>query len=124
MTNKLVKEAVSSGHGNAIMIAAFTGLILSDIIPTPGDALYFWDQQRLKRKLNKGEITPKQFWAKNAAGYYLYNSAWWTLIFGLVMVMKGNYNQKAKIAIGLAGAGAVVAAIATNIKKDTKKQLL
>src|SRR5690242_9363556 len=116
--NKQIDAAVKSGHGQAILIAGFLGLVFSDIIPTHGDALYFWDQQRLKKKLDTGIITPKQYWIKNAMGYYLYNSAWWSIVFGIVVLSKGTFNQKIKLGLGLAGSGAVIAIIAKNIKLD------
>jgi len=36
---QVIKDAVNTGHGNAILIAGIAGLDFSDIIPTPGDAL-------------------------------------------------------------------------------------
>lgn len=116
--NQAINSAVKGGHGRAVLLAGFAGLILSDIIPTLGDAVYFWDQQRLKKKLEKKEITPQQYWRKNVAGYYLYNSAWWTLVFGIVMLSKGDFTQKIKIGLSLSGIGAVGSVIYKNIKKD------
>lgn len=113
-----IHSAVASGHGDAVLTAGFIGLILSDIIPTPGDALYFWDQLRLRKKLENGQITAKQFWAKNAAGYYLYNSAWWALVSLIVLSNPGAYAGKIKLAAGLIGAGAVVGILAKNIQND------
>jgi hypothetical protein len=120
--NRVIESAVKSGHGNAVIIAGFAGLVLSDIIPTPGDALYFWDQRRLKRKLELGQITARQYWLKNAAGYYLYNSAWWGIVFGAVMLSKGSFSHKLKLGIGLAGSGAVMAVIHRNIINDKKDE--
>jgi hypothetical protein len=116
-----IASAVKTGHGNAVLLAAGLGLIFSDIIPTPGDAFYFWDQQRLKKLLEEDKITPKQFWIKNVAGYYLYNSLWWALVVGAVMLSKGGFDQKLKLALGIVGGGAVLAVIAKNIKKDNKQ---
>lgn len=117
MTNALT-SAVQSGHGNGVFIAGMIGLVASDIIPTPGDALYFWDQQRLKKKLENKEITAKQYWLKNAAGYYLYNSLWWGAVFGISMLAGGSFSHKMKIALALTGGGAVIGVIHQNIKKD------
>ena len=113
-----IKTAVSSGYGIAVLVAAMSGAIIGDILPTPGDALYFWDQQRLKKKLEAGQITSKQFWIKNAAGYYLYNSVWWAAVLGVVVLTKGDFDRKLKIGLGLVGVGAVGSIIYTNIKKD------
>lgn len=101
-----------------VLYAGMIGLVLSDIIPTPGDALYFYQQQKLKKKLEAKEITPQQYWLKEAAGYYLYNSAWWAIVFGVVICVKGSAESKLKIASACIGAGAVVSVLIKNIKKD------
>lgn len=116
--SNIFSSAVKSGHGNAVLLAAGLGLILSDIIPTPGDALYFWDQQRLKSLLEQKKISAKQYWLKNAAGYYLYNSAWWALVVGVVALTGGSFSDKLKVGLTFVGGGAVVAVIIRNIKKD------
>lgn len=118
-----INSAVKSGHGNAVIVAGFLGLVLSDIIPTPGDALYFHRQQVLKSKLEKKEITPKQYWIKDATGYYLYNSVWWALVFGVVMLSKGSFDQKLKLGIALSGTGVVIGVLAKNIKKDNNERI-
>jgi hypothetical protein len=119
--NKAIGGAIKSGHGDAVLIAGFLGLILSDVIPTPGDALYFWDQHRLRKKMEAGEITPRQHAVKNALGYYAYNSLWWATVFGIVMCTKGDFKQKLKMMLGLAGSAAVFAVIFKNIRDDEKE---
>lgn len=114
-----IKSAIKSGHGVGVLYAGMVGLILSDIIPTPGDALYFYQQRKLKDKLNNNEITAKQYWIRDAAGYYLYNSAFWALVFGAVVLTKGDYSKKIKVAAAFLGGGAVVAVLVKNIKKDS-----
>ena len=122
MVNEITK-AVKAGNGTAVVYAAMAGLFLSDIIPTPADAVYFWAERRLKQKLNNNEITPKQYWVRDAVGYYLYNPLWWLLVIGVVVSVKGDYTKKIKIGIGLIGAGAVVAILYKNIKKDEAAKL-
>lgn len=119
-----ITSAVKGGHGKAILIAGVIGLVASDIIPTPGDALYFWDQQRLKKKLENKEITPKQYWIKNALGYYTYNGTWWALVGCIVLFTTGSFSQKIKLGLALTGAGAVAAVIAKNIQKDTANETI
>lgn len=119
-----IKQAINTGHGLAVLYAGFIGLVLSDIIPTPGDAVYFYQQRLLKERLNKGEITPKQYWIKDAAGYYLYNSAWWALVFGVVLATKGDFNQKLKLSMAMMGGGFVASVLIKNIKKDTEQKAL
>ena len=121
---QVIKDAVNTGHGNAVLIAGIAGLVFSDIIPTPGDALYFWQQQRLKKKLNDHKITPKAYWIKEASGYYLYNSIWWALVGTAVLITKGDFHQKMKIGLGCIGAGVVIAVIVKNIHKDEETEFL
>lgn len=116
--NNPIHTAVRSGHGNAVLLSVLIGLVLSDVIPTPGDALYFWDEQRLKKLLNEKKITPRQFWLKNAGGYYGYNSGWWALVGAVVLMSGGSFNHKLKLLLALAGGGLVAGVILKNIKKD------
>jgi hypothetical protein len=115
---KTFANAFKSGHGNAVIYAGMLGLLLSDVVPTPADALYFRLQQKNKAKLNKGEITPKQYWSRDAVYYYGLNPLWWALVLGVVVSTKGDYSQKAKVALGLIAGGAVVSVIHGNIKRD------
>ena len=115
---KSIKSAVSSGHGNAILYAGAIGLILSDIIPTPADGLYFRLQQKNKAKLHTNEITPKQYWTRDALFYYGLNPIWWSLVLGAMVLTKGDYSKKAKIGLGLVASGMVLAVLHKNIKKD------
>lgn len=101
-----------------LLLAVGVGLILSDIIPTPADALYLYQQRVDKNKLEKGELTPKQFWIRDVAGYYGYNTLWWALIVGASFAIGKNYTQKRNILIGLIAGGAVLAVVSKNIKKD------
>jgi len=113
-----IKSAITSGHGNAIVYAGALGLILSDIIPTPADGLYFSLMQKEKRKLENKEITPKQYWTRDAVYYYGLNPIWWTLVLGAMYYTKGDYTNKAKVGMAIIGAGAVFAVLNKNIKKD------
>lgn len=117
MTNTF-KSAISSGHGNAILYAGAIGLLLSDVIPTPADALYFNLQQKNKAKLEAKQITPKQYWTRDAMYYYGLNPLWWGLVLGALYYTKGDYTQKAKVGLGLLATGVVVAVLHKNIKKD------
>ena len=115
---KSITSAIKSGHGNAILYAGALGLILSDVIPTPADAIYFSLQQKNKAKLEAKELTPKQYWTRDAVMYYGLNPLWWSLVFGAVYFTKGDYNQKLKVGFGLLATGVVVAVLNKNIKKD------
>ena len=113
-----ISGALKSGHGNAILYAGAIGLLISDVIPTPADALYFYLQRKNKDKLNKGEITPKKYWTRSALYYYGLNPIWWTIVLGAMYYTKGDYTSKAKVGIGLLASGIVVGVIHKNIKKD------
>ena len=101
-----------------ILYAVGAGLIISDIVPTPADALYFYWQRVNKQKLEKGEITVAQYWERDAFNYYALNPIWWGLIVSATYFIGKTYEQKRNILIGLIGAGAVVGVLAKNIQKD------
>lgn len=115
-----IKSAVSAGHGDAILYAGAIGLLVSDIIPTPADSLYFSLMQKNKKKLEDGEITPKQYWTREAGLYYGLNPLWWGLVLSALYFTKGNNTNKIKVGIGIVAAGAVVGVLNKNIEKDMK----
>lgn len=115
-----IKSAVKSGHGDAILYAGALGLLLSDVIPTPADSLYFNLMQKNKRKLEDGEITPKQYWTREAALYYGLNPLWWGLVLSALYLTKGHYTTKMKVGFGIIAAGAVVGVLNKNIEKDIR----
>lgn len=101
-----------------ILLALGAGLVLSDIIPTVADYFVFKKDQELKEKLQKGEITPKEYWTKFAVAYYLYNPIYWALIIGISMYFGKDYTQKRNLLISLLAGGAVIGILSKNIKKD------
>jgi hypothetical protein len=113
-----IKSAISSGHGNAIVYAGAIGLLLSDVIPTPADGVYFWLMKKQRDKFNKKEITAKQFWSREAMAYYGLNPIWWGLVLGALYYTKGDYTNKLKVGIGLISAGAVAGVLYKNVKED------
>lgn len=116
-----IKDAVvKKGAGEAVLYAGLIGLLLSDIIPTPADALYFRLMEKNKQQLEKKEITPKQYWTRDAALYYGLNPLWWLLVLGIVVKTKGGLDNKLKWGIGLVGAGAVLGVISKNIKEEER----
>ena len=116
---KEIKDAVKvKGAGEAVLYAGLIGLVLSDVIPTPADALYFRLMGKNKQKLERGEITPKQYWTRDALLYYGLNPLWWSLVLITVWKTKGEVNDKLKLLIALAGAGAVIGVISKNIKEE------
>lgn len=116
-----INTAIKSGHGNALLYAGTLGLLFSDIIPTPADAIYFRLQEINKSKLEEGRITPRQYWIRDALGYYGLNPLWWSIVLASVVLTKGGVSQKAKIGIAVVGAGAVLGVISRNIREEEKK---
>lgn len=119
-TGKL-SDATKGKHGHAVILAAMVGLIVSDIIPTPADALYFHTEKKLRDKWAKGQITPQKYWQQSAAAYYVYNPVWWGLVLGATFLVKGDYEKKLKVGLGLIGVGAVVGVIYKNFHADLKQ---
>jgi len=106
---------------NAIFIATGVGLILSDIIPTPADALYFNLTEKWKNQLEDGVITPKQYWTKNALAYYGLNPIWWSIVVGSSIFLGKSVEQKFGIFLALLSGGALVGVLGKNIKTDESR---
>lgn len=115
-----IKSALGNGDGNALIYTAILSAMIANVVPTPADAIYFWRQGVDREKLDKGEITPTQYWTRDVVGYYTYTALWYGLVLTIVASMGGTYQTKAKILLGTLGAGIVVGVVANNIKKDEK----
>lgn len=102
-----------------VLYAVGLGLFLSDLIPTPADAVYFSQQRKLKQKLEESQITAKEYWIKDALGYYGYNALWWASVLGISYYLGKNYTQKRNLLIGIIAGGAVISVLHKNIVKDT-----
>lgn len=118
---KTITDAVKSkGAGEAVLYAGLLGLVVSDIIPTPADALYFRMMAKNKQKLERKEITPRQYWTRDAVLYYGLNPLWWGLVLAAVVGTKGGLDDKLKIGVAMIGAGAVFGVLSKNIKEEEK----
>lgn len=119
---KTINTAITDKKaGEAVLYATLIGLVLSDIIPTPADAVYFRMMEKNKQKLNDKIITPKQYWTRDAVLYYGLNPIWWSLVLGAVVFTKGDLTNKLKLGIALIGSGAVIGVISKNIKEEENK---
>lgn len=107
-----------SQYATGAIYAGLLGLFLSDLIPTPADALYFRDERKLRNRWKDRDILPEEYWEKSASNYYLYNAAWWALVGIATIYTKGTAEDKLLTLSGLIGAGAVISVIFTNIQKD------
>jgi hypothetical protein len=116
----VVGEIQKGGH-TGLLYAGAIGLLLSDIIPTPADGLYFYTERKLKEKLENGTITSSQYWNYSALAYYGYNPIWWSIVLGSIVLTKGDYKQKAKVGLAVIGAGAVIGVLHKNIEIDKER---
>lgn len=112
---------ISKGSHTGLLYAGAIGLLLSDVIPTPADGLYFLTERKLKAKLEDGKITPKEYWTKSALAYYLYNPIWWGIVLGAMVAVKGDFEKKAKVGFAIIGAGAVLGVLHKNIEIDKQR---
>lgn len=108
-----------NNHKTTILYAIGIGLLASDLIPTPADAFYFNYQRKNKQNLEEKIITPKQYWIKDAAGYYGFNALWWASVLGASYLIGKDFTQKRNLMITLIAGGVVVAVLNQNIQKDT-----
>jgi hypothetical protein len=115
-----IGSAIKGGHGEAVLYAGAIGLILSDIIPTPADAIYFRQMAKNKQKLNNKEITPKQYWNREALMYYGLNPIYWTLVLSAIYFTKGFYNNKLMVGFDILAAGSVIGVLNKNIREEEK----
>jgi hypothetical protein len=106
-----------------LVYAGMLGLWLSDVIPTGGDAIWFYYEKKWRDMWAKGELTAKQYWTRELFGYYFFNSTWWLMVGAAVYFTPGDYKKKLKIGILLAGAGTAIAIITKNIQKDEFEKL-
>lgn len=116
---KTISEAVKEkGAGEAVLYAGLLGLLVSDIVPTPADALYFRLMEKNKQKLENKQITPREYWTRDAVLYYGLNPLWWSIVLGAVVLTKGDLSNKVKVGLALVGGGAVFGALSKNIRDE------
>lgn len=118
---KEISNATEGQYGTAILYAGAIGLILSDIIPTPADALYFHTEKKLRDLWTENKITPKQYYVRSASAHYFYKPIWWILVLGAMHYKQGDFKDKAKIGLAMVGVGAVIGLIYRNYKKDIEE---
>jgi hypothetical protein len=117
-------EVIKSGNGNTLILTALIAAAISNMMPTAMDPLYFDLQFRLKRDLQAGKITPKEYWSRDIVGYYTYTAAWYVLLILIVLALGGKYKTNAKILIVLISGGFVFSVWKKNIEKDEALQKL
>lgn len=113
-----IGNASKGEYGAGVLYAGAVGLILSDVIPTPADALYYYTEKKHREKWQNGEITPEKYWEKTAISHYIYKPIWWILVLGVIYNVSGDLTKKAKVGMAIVGAGAIIGIIYRNYSQD------
>ena len=111
-------EVIKSGNGNTLIITALIAAAIANSLPSPADPLYFDLQFNLKKDLNEGKITAKEYWTKDILNYYTYTAAWYLLLLLIILAIGGKYKTNAKILLVLISGGLVFSVWKKNIEKD------
>ena len=118
------QEIISQGNGNTLIITALLAAAIANAMPTPADGLYFSMQQRIKEQLEKGEITPKEYWTKDILHYYTFTTVWYLFLVLIILALGGKFQTNAKILIVIISGGLVLSVWKKNIEKDMMIQKL
>jgi hypothetical protein len=113
-----ISNVSKSEYATAALYAGMIGLVASDLIPTPADAAYFYMERNLRDRWKNGDISPQQYWKREAIIYYGLNPLWWILVGSIVIATKGDAKKKLYMLSGIIGGGAVIGVLAKNVKKD------
>lgn len=116
--SKEVGGLIDSPAATGALYVGIIGMVLSDLLPTPADAIYFNHERILRNKWKKELIEPEPYWEKTASNYYLYNAAWWTAVGIVTALTPGSAKNKLMVLATLSGAGAIFAVLYNNIEKD------
>lgn len=118
MPAQSIGNLFKSEHAVAGLYIAILAAAAGEIIPDPSDAVYFSLDRKWRVQLEKGEITPEQYWKYKTAAYFLIDFLWWMLIFVVAVSIKGDIRDKAIVVGGIVGGGALIGIVAENIRKD------
>ena len=114
-----INKVISEGNGNTIIYTALIAAMLANAIPTVADGLYFSLQQKWKKQLLDGEITPEQYWARDIGHYYTITAGYYGVVLLTMLALnKNSFSSNSKILLGLLGGGLVIAVGMKNIQKD------
>lgn len=119
---KEMSELIKSNHSLGALYLGLSVAVIADMLPHPMDAVYFNYQRKNRDKFIRKEITPRQYWIRSVASYYLSDAIWWAFLLGVAIVVKGGAKEKLVVVGSIIGAGAVIAIINKNIKKDIQEQ--
>lgn len=118
---KVFEEIINASqgrHSNGVLYAGAVGIILSDIIPTPAEAVFYYREKNLREKWEEGKITPEQYFRGSYQSLHYSKSIWWIGVLGAMYFKKGNTNQKAMFGLALVGGGAIAGMVYKMMRKD------
>ena len=119
--NKVIKD----GNGNALIYTALIAAMVANFTPTVADGLYFNLQQKWKKELNEGKITPEVYWRNNILHYYTITAGYYGVVLLTMLALnKNSFSTNSKILLGLLGGGIVVAVGMKNVQKDKELEEL
>ena len=98
------------------------GMSLGNLLPSISDGIFFRVERNLRQKYKNGFYTPKQFYVRNTAAYYLIPFTYWAALAILIVQIKGDYHKKLKISVAAISAG-IVAGIILKMVQDDELQL-
>ncbi len=116
--SKSLAELFNSDYAVIALYGGLLGAIAGEILPTPTDPIDFYLERKWRVQLEQGKITPRQYWHRIEAKYYLLDSAWWVLVLVTAIAIKGDIRKKAMVIGALVGIGAAISVISKNIKAD------
>jgi hypothetical protein len=114
-----IEKVIKEGNGNTLLYTALIAAMLANAVPTVADGLYFSLQQKWKKELEEGTITPEQFWTRDVGNYYTITAGYYAIVLATMLALnKNSFTQNSRILLGLIGGGVVVGVAMKNIQKD------
>ena len=117
-----IAKVVNEGNGNAILYTALLGAMIANAVPTPFDAIYFRNVNKLQRQFDAGEITAEKLEWNVAGQYYAWTSLWYATLFTGIYAFGGKYKTNARILLALVAGGLVIGAVQKNIQFNKEVQ--
>lgn len=117
-----IAKVVNEGNGNAILYTALLGAMIANAVPTPFDAIYFRNVNKLERQFDAGEITAEKLEWNVAGQYYAWTALWYATLFTGIYAFGGKYKTNARILLALVAGGLVIGAVQKNIQFNKEVQ--
>lgn len=117
-----IAKVVNEGNGNAILYTALLSAMIANAVPTPFDAIYFRNVNKLERQFDAGEITAEKLEWNVAGQYYAWTALWYATLFTGIYAFGGKYKTNARILLALVAGGLVIGAVQKNIQFNKEVQ--